>query len=131
MSTETTSRWWYGVAALPVLAILLYLLAFIVIGTRNAMTTSDPALILNVLGAFGVFVVGLIILLLTVLFSASLLLDIRTIRKSPSEWSPSWAYGFIAVVHLLNLVFPVLWLVVSVPGAVLYLYRRHKYLGVP
>jgi hypothetical protein len=37
----------------------------------------------------------------------------------------------IALVHLLNLVFPLLWAVVTAPGAVIYLYQRHKYVGMP
>lgn len=130
-SSEVSSRWWYGVAVMPLLVFISYVLIFVIRGTREAIPSSDVALIANVSSAFTLLFVFFLNILLVLVFAVSLLMDIRTIRKSRSEWTPSWGYVGVGLLHLLNLVFPLLWVVVTAPGAVVYLYQRHKYIGAP
>jgi hypothetical protein len=85
-----SSRWWYGVAAVPLLVGVSYALIFVIKGTMGAMESNDVALLTNVSSAFTLLLVFVLNLGLVLAFAVSLVMDFRVIRNSEIEWTPSW-----------------------------------------
>lgn len=148
------SRWWYGVAALPVAIgfLALYLLASSLLLTQPIQAES--------LMKQGIWMVALVLLagfwsgflvvasgLIQLLFPIFLVMDIRAIRRSERSWTPSWAYSLIAIPSVALLLSSDPWspqlptlsenphplilypLVFIAPLG--YLYQRRRYVGVP
>jgi hypothetical protein len=128
------SRWWYGVAAVP-----LYFLVTLVGGVVGAMLFLFAGLLdvagFGGLASFSAFVLvagiaalfGLVGVGVAVVFPVALYVDARAIERLDGEWTPDPVlWGAVAVVGVVVTNF-----VVSVPLALYYLYRRHETVGTP
>ena len=128
------SRWWYGVAAVPLYALL------VLVGGFVAVVLFALAGVVDVAGAGGLagfstflFVAGIGALVglggvaVAVVFPVALYVDARAIERLDGEWTPDPVlWGVVAVVGVVVTNF-----VVSVPLALYYLYRRHEAVGTP
>ncbi|RDI71710.1 hypothetical protein [Halopelagius longus] len=119
------SRWWYGVAPFPVVVCTAFLAE---VAARRFVAVSTAAGDPNVaLGLASFALVALaqgVSVLVAVVVLASLLLDVRALRRA-GEWTPTWAWGLAGVVHFAAVEFTPLFLV-SVPSLAYYLYRRRE-----
>jgi hypothetical protein len=132
------SRWWYGVAFfigvfLVVQASygLLQLVSEPQAGSPPSLVPASPET--GLLFLFSLLTVAATVLvgsLLAPLYSVCLYLDVRTLHQTNSNWIPSRVlWGVVAVLHLGSFVFSAVQLV-TIPAGVLYLYRRHKKIGL-
>lgn len=134
---SSPARWWYGVAAFPLVVVTALLSRF---GLRRfvrltAGTGGDPnvgpvlaSFVLSVLAGWVGAFVAIVVLV-------CLVLDVRAVRRAVGEnggsdgdargWSPSWAWSLAGVVHLAGALFAPL-LVVSVPALSTYVYQRYR-----
>jgi len=132
------SRWWYWIAAYPVVSLLLFpvlaIVAFATFSTAFVVGSGmepgpGPGMGFAFVGvAFGFLVFALFLLSLVVflLLPAALYMDARAVARAGLDWTPDPLV--YAVAGLLQFVVtPVVGLVV----ALYYLYRRHEHVGVP
>ena len=143
MSTESRrerpdSRWWYGVAFFIGVFVLvqasyglLRLVSEPQAGSPPRPVPSSPES--GLLFLFSILTVGVTVLvgsLLAPVYSVCLYLDVRTLRQANSNWIPSRVlWGVVAVFHLGSFVFSAVQLI-TIPAGVVYLYRRHKRIGL-
>lgn len=132
------SRWWYGVA-IPVVILGLTWMAWATLhlvsevrgGTPSALVPANQALTGPFLASLIVTVAFVAaVILLVPLFAVSLWLDIRAVRRSDADWSPSQIiYGGVALLHLASIGVPTVQLV-TVPAGAWYLYTRYRRVGL-
>lgn len=129
------SRWWYWVLAVPVyfaavVAVGAVVLLFAVVGGLGIVHTGESFFGgLLVVGAFfGILVLAVPGLLVAVLFPVGVYFDAEAVADlEDGGWAPDpVVYGLVALAAVL-----VTNVLLSVPVAVYYLYRRHEALGVP
>lgn len=131
------SRWWYWIAAYPVVGLLFIPLAIIVgvllmvllvaldAGT-SASAPSAVALIVVFVGGLLVLAFFLLGLAIFVVLPVALYFDAAAVEEAPVDWDPDpFVYALLAAMQFF--VTPVIGFVV----AVYYLYRRHTAVGVP
>lgn len=133
-----SSRWWWGVAIIP----LLYILVWVgVAGLEffSVRVPGDPPSLAPLPGTVRPFLytaltVGVSIILVTVLnpvFVVSLYKDVTAVRAADAGWKPSkYGYGLVSLIHLVGILIPLVYFV-TLPAAVYYLYQRHRHVGVP
>ncbi|RLM90754.1 hypothetical protein D3D02_03020 [Halobellus sp. Atlit-38R] len=132
---ERISRWYYGVA-LTVAAFLVVVVAtpglVAVMGMpENARFVYETIPTVGVFLPFAVVFSLVASVLLIPVFSLSLFLDTRRIRESDVAWAPDRrVWGAVAVVHLCNVLVPLVWLL-SVPAGGYYLWLRRQQVGRP
>lgn len=126
-SASVDSRWWYGVAALPIASVL----AFLVVGLATGVVVVSGALNSDVAGpVFGLLVLlGMLsvasVIAAGIALPVSLYFDGRAVTGASVDWQPDVTR--YAVLGLLGaLVHPL-----GIAVACYYLYRRHRYVGVP
>jgi hypothetical protein len=137
-----TSRWWYGVALQPI-TVLLFIGLFALVGTgvlQMAGTFPDAVKL------FLLIVVGIPLLVIVIggfiggpLFPVALFLDARAVRRADLEWKPNpYLYAVLGLTQLVALIggrfVPFdrrILFVAAFVIAVVYLYRRHVYVGTP
>jgi hypothetical protein len=128
------SRWWYWIAAVPVLfgvslglggaAVVLFLFGVALDVAGFAGVASLGGFVLFWLGTLFLGFVGLLV---AVLFPIATYVDARAIEEAGLEWRPDPVlYGLAAAAAVLATNF-----VLSVPLALYYLYRRHGAVGTP
>lgn len=148
------SRWWYGVAALPVAMafLVLYLLTIGILLTQPVQIEAllkryDWMIALVILAGFWSGILFVATGLIQLLFPVFLVLDIRTIRQSDCSWTPNWMYSLIAVPSVALFLFTDSWTpqfptgsekalhlllyLLAVFAPLGYLYQRRRYVGVP
>lgn len=130
------SRWWYWIAAYPIVAVLsipviiaLVILFFAPIAMIDA-TVGDPAAPLALVFLLFVGMLGLAFFLLAlavfVMLPVALYFDAKEVELAEVEWEPDpFVYAIIATLQFF--VTPVIGFIV----AIYYLYRRHTDVGVP
>jgi hypothetical protein len=134
------SRWWYWIAAYPLVNLLFVPLAgigaflffvplFVVSGPAGPGGPLGPRAAIPILGLvllLVTLVVSLMTLLSLVLLPIALYLDARAVAKAHLDWEPDpLLYALLGLLQFF--VTPI----VGVAVAVYYLYRRHEYVGVP
>jgi hypothetical protein len=124
------SPWWYGIALFPLVLLLELLSRF---GSRTFIAASSALGEPNLAVGIASFVLSVAAfwsgILEALIVLVCLLVDIRALNRA-GTWSPSPAWGFAGLLHLIGSVFSVL-LVLSVPALSYYLYRRHEHVGTP
>lgn len=128
------SRWWYGVAV-PVGVLPLTWVAYGLLrlvsdlgpgsppGPVPAAPGAGPALLFASVATAALVLVGS---LLAPVYALCLALDVRAVRRSGGDWTPSRAvWGAVGLLHLGTFVFSAVQLV-TVPAGAAYLYRRHR-----
>jgi len=129
------SRWYYGVAL--TVAMYAVVLVFAPIVMTIFGTPSNAAFVYDTVPSLGallpfVLIFGLVggVLLIPV-FSLSLYLDVRALGEREVGWTPDRrVWTGVAVVHLCNVLLPMVWLF-SVPAGGYYLWKRHELVGRP
>lgn len=130
------SKWWYWIAAVPVVAlvgtvfgVLFGLLGFVGFLFGVGFDAGVFSLVPFVAVALAVVLVALVGGVLTLVFPVAMYVDARAINEAAAdyEWRPDPAlYGLVALAGALTTTF-----VVTVPLALYYLYRRHETVGTP
>lgn len=130
------SKWWYWIAAVPVVAlvgtvfgVLFGLLGFVGFLFGVGFDAGALSLVPFVAVALAVVLVALVGGVLTLVFPVAMYVDARAINEAAAdyEWRPDPAlYGLVALAGALTTTF-----VVTVPLALYYLYRRHETVGTP
>ncbi|MFD1598778.1 hypothetical protein [Halobellus rarus] len=129
------SRWYYGVA-LTIAAYAVVLVSAPIVGAsigvqENAAFLYETVPALAALLPFALVLALVLGVLLIPVFSLSLYLDARAVDESDVDWHPDRrVWTAVAVVHVLNVLLPLLWLV-SVPAGGYYLWQRHHRVGRP
>jgi hypothetical protein len=137
-SKSSSSRWWYGVAFfIGVLGVvwvshgILHLVSEPQAGSPPTLVPSGPETGLVFL--FSILTVAATVLigsLLAPLYSLCLYLDVRALRQNNSNWIPNRVlWGAVAILHLGSFVFSAVQLI-TIPAGVVYLYKRHKEIGL-
>lgn len=108
MSPDTADWWWTVVAANSV--------AFVVLFFLNESDLGVPVWSEGI-----VFILSIVVLTAPAVVAISVHFD-RKYVVAVSDWEPRSEYILLGLT---------MWLGFGVPIAVLYLYRRHKYVGVP
>ena len=137
-SKSSSSRWWYGVAFfIGVLGVvwasygILHLVSEPQVGSPPTLVPSSPETGLVFL--FSLLTVAATVLigsLLAPLYSLCLYLDVRALRQNNSNWIPNRVlWGAVAILHLGSFVFSAVQLI-TIPAGVVYLYKRHKEIGL-
>jgi len=137
-SKSSSSRWWYGVAFfIGVLGVtwasygILHLVSEPQAGSPPSLVPSGPET--GLLFLFSILTVAATVLvgnLLAPLYSLCLYLDVRALRQNSSDWIPNRVlWGAVAILHLGSFVFSAVQLV-TIPAGVVYLYKRHKEIGL-
>lgn len=136
MSEKFSSRWWYGVAATVVLLLLVWIAwAGVRLTTATVPGTDPTQLVPRGVGSL-VFLLGTFVTVVATwasapIFTISLFMDARAIRRSDFDWRPNqYLYGGIGLIHL-GALFTVVVYAVTMPVALFYLYRRHQHIGIP
>ncbi|WP_435078183.1 hypothetical protein [Halococcus sp. AFM35] len=136
MTESFSSRWWYGIAA------TLVLLVFVWVGwagvrlTTTVVPGTDPGQLVPHGIESLVFLLGTVVFVAATwasgpIFTISLFMDARRVRQSNLDWRPNqYLYGLVGLVHL-GALFTVVVYAVTMPAALFYLYRRHRYVGTP
>ncbi|WP_049985145.1 hypothetical protein [Halobellus rufus] len=133
--SDRISRWYYGVALTIATYVVVLVSAPIVLTLIGVQ--ENAAFLYDTVPAFAallpfVLVLALVLgVLLIPVFSVSLYLDARAVGESDVGWEPNrtlWAA--VGVVHLLNVLVPMIWLL-SVPAGGYYLWQRHERVGRP
>lgn len=130
------SNWWYWIAAVPayflvmlglgVAAAFLFVFAF---ALDLAGLAGLGSVVVTLMAMAGFAILGLLGLVVAVMFPVATYVDARAISRAgrAGDWRPDpLLYGLVALVAVLATN-----VVLSVPFAVYYLYRRHRELGVP
>jgi hypothetical protein len=126
-AASVESRWWYGVAALPVVSVG----SLLAVGLATGLVVISGALGGAVTGpVFGLLVLlGVVaaaaVIAACVLLPVSLYFDRRAISRAGVDWhpDPGW-YALLGV-------FDALFYPVGIAVACYYLYRRHRRIGAP
>jgi hypothetical protein len=126
-AASVESRWWYGVAALPVVSVG----SLLAVGLATGLVVISGALGGAVTGpVFGLLVLlGVVaaaaVIAAGVLLPVSLYFDRRAISRAGVDWhpDPGW-YALLGV-------FGALFYPVGIAVACYYLYRRHRRIGAP
>lgn len=126
-AASVESRWWYGVAALPVVSVG----SLLAVGLTTGLVVISGALGGAVTGpVFGLLVLlGVVaaaaVIAAGVLLPVSLYFDRRAISRAGVDWhpDPGW-YALLGV-------FGALFYPVGIAVACYYLYRRHRRIGAP
>jgi len=132
-SSGRVSNWWYGIAV-PIVAYIVFLGAVLLLGIIQPDQVQPGSrfawlslviTVFTVLAIFAQFV-------LTPIFSLSLYLDQRRVRASDAvSWHPNpLVWPAIALVHLISMIVTQAMLL-SLAGGIVYLWRRHGYIGRP
>ena len=121
------SRWWYGIAAIPLYVVLGGVLAVLFVGAL----LFDIFLTGGIVTIFGAFVVvpilGLLGLVLSVMYPIATYVDARAIAESDASWTPDpLVWGLAALATEVLSAFTL-----SVVLALYYLYKRHVAVGTP
>lgn len=128
------SRWWYWIAAYPIVTLLFVPLVILL-----AVLFLAPALIVSPNGAprafFGLMGIVLVVVILAIVMTSllvflllpvALYMDARAVGTAPGDWEPDpLLYGLLGLLQFLTT--PLVGLVV----AVYYLYQRHVHVGIP
>jgi hypothetical protein len=130
------SKWWYWIAAVPVVAlvgtgfgVLFGLLGVVGFLFGVGFDAGALSVVPFVAVALAVVLVALVGGVLTLVFPVAMYVDARAITEAATdyEWRPDPAlYGLVALVGAVTTTF-----VVTVPLALYYLYRRHESVGTP
>jgi ABC-type multidrug transport system fused ATPase/permease subunit len=133
MKTDQTlnSKWWYGIASTVGLGVISYMFISIILFFDVQYINSDTELIALVFSVFGLFIAGILVLVLTIVFVLCFVIDWKRINDAEIEWNPSPAYLLIPAVSLVNFVRPVIVLPIITVGAGYYLYQRSVHTGIP
>jgi uncharacterized membrane protein len=99
-TTNAHSRWWYGIATVPVVAFTAFVLAVVFKATEAYIQSNGFALAGHVAGAFGILIVVIVSFFIVPLFTVSLLMDVRKIRREEGGWKPGVQYYVLAVISL-------------------------------
>lgn len=135
-AAEVDSRWWYWIAAYPIVALLALPFAFVLL-----LVFVVPIVVLDAAGghAAAPFVLGVILVVAVVAFSfvmiglaifvmlpVALYFDAKAVAEGGFTWKPDpLVYALVGVLQFI--VTPLIGLIV----AIYYLYRRHTAVGVP
>ena len=136
MTTSFSSRWWYGIATTLVLLLFVWVAWAGVKLTTAVVPGTDPSQLApqgieSLLFLLGTLVFVVITWASAPIFSISLFMDARVVHRGNLDWQPNqYLYGLIGLLHL-GALFTVVVYAVSVPVALFYLYRRHRYVGIP
>lgn len=133
MVTVSVSRYWYGVAATILFGVLLYGFAFvfILIGPSEPAGT-DAELVIKVLSLAATAVIGLVLYIMTAIYTISFVLDWWHISKADyTDWSPSSWYLLMPLAALTNFIIPVVATPVVTVGGGYYLFQRSRMVGRP
>lgn len=126
-SASVDSRWWYGVAALPVVSVVA--VALVTLATVGAVVSgaldSDVAgpvfgllVLLGMIAAAAVIAAGIVL-------PVALYFDGRAVSSASVDWHPDAArYALVGLVG--TLLYPL-----GIVVACYYLYRRHQRVGAP
>lgn len=127
LPTSVDSRWWYGVAALPVVSVL----SLAIVGLATGIAVFSGALDSDAAGpVFGFLVLlGMVaaaaVIASGIVLPVSLYLDGRAISSNEVAWHPDVRrYAALGVVGAL-------FHPIGIAVACFYLYRRHRRVGVP
>ncbi len=135
---STNSRWWYGVAFFIVVFVLvqasyslLQLVSEPLAGSPPSLVPSSPETgLLFLYSLLSVVATVLIGGLLAPLYSLCIYLDTRALRQKECDWIPNRVlWGGVAILHLGSFVFSAVQLI-TIPAGVVYLYKRHKEIGL-
>jgi len=139
MSSERSdSFWWYGVAFFIGVFVVVQASYGLLQVVSDPRAGSPPSLVpsspeAGLLFLFSILTVAATVLvggLLAPLYSVCLYLDVRTLHQHNSDWIPNRVlWGVVAVLHLGSFVFSAVQLI-TIPAGVVYLYRRHKTIGL-
>ena len=135
---SSSSRWWYGVAFfIGVFGVvqasygILHLMSEPQTGSPPSLVPSGPET--GLLFLFSLLTVAATVLvgsLLAPLYSLCLYLDVRALRQKERDWIPNRVlWGAVAILHLGSFVFSAVQLI-TIPAGVVYLYKRHKEIGL-
>lgn len=130
------SRWWYWIAAYPIVGLLFIPFIFLLIiflgipVVALGETVGDPAaplafvlILFAIVLGFSFFMIALAVF---VMLPVALYFDAQAVAEANLEWEPDpFVYAIIGALQFF--VTPLIGLIV----AVYYLYRRHTDVGVP
>lgn len=130
------SRWWYWIAAYPVVVLLvLPVIAFIgvvalvplaIVGPDAPMAPTLVWTLFVIFAGIIVFVLLVGLLAVFVMLPIALFFDAKAVQASAIDWDPDpIVYAVLALLQFV--ITPIIDLIV----AVYYLYRRHDIVGVP
>lgn len=137
-SAGADTRWWYGIA-LPIGSIVLAWGAWATLHLVSVRQPGTPPFLApagttgtgSFLASIAATVLFVVLTALSVpVFSLSLFMDSREIRRADDDWAPSpILYGGISLLHLPSLFVPPIQLF-TLPAGAWYLYRRWKTVGL-
>ncbi|KZN23508.1 hypothetical protein A4G99_11375 [Haladaptatus sp. R4] len=116
-TSDHESHWW--ILLLP--GLISAFIATVALGVAGFVLHSEPPLSVSTLPAPITFVLGLALLTAPAAVAIGIHFD-RKYVASVSEWKPRSEYVLLGVA---------MWFGIGIPFALLYLYRRHQYLGIP
>ncbi len=135
-SEPDESRWWYWIAAYPIVGLLFIPFAVLLIGliilplglagANGAPAVGMFAIALVLVVAVVAFTFVILALAVFVMLPIALYFDAQAITESHYEWNPDpFVYAIIGALQFF--VTPLIGFIV----AIYYLYRRHTDVGVP
>lgn len=132
------SRWWYGVAFFIGMLGLTWASHGVLQVVSEPQAGSPPGLVpsgpeTGLLFLFSLLTAAATVLigsLLAPLYSLCLYLDVRNLHQHGGDWSPNRVlWGAVGILHLGSFVFSAVQLF-TIPAGIVYLYRRHRKLGL-
>ncbi|WP_433628863.1 hypothetical protein [Halomicrococcus sp. NG-SE-24] len=126
------SRWWYVVAATPLVFVVTWILGIWFFGLALfsvGLGGGEPFLFgpFAIVAVFVALFVGLLVTAMLVLFPVAIYLDAEAVNRAGVGWQPdSVLYALVAAISAVATGFTL-----AIPLALYYLWQRHEHVGVP